>query len=227
MRRTACSLTALCLTLALTLALALPAAALEDTQPPQWQVEGYSSLEEMLYDNYLTEEEYYSEVVAEALLEQQWREGHPEEVAAFDPYEFYDERLGPSPASYHSIFGTAQDYMDICGISEEGFRSEMLMTWIDWQVGEELYQAEVDQIKAAAGGTAGITNVMVNGRCVSFPEIQPELTNLSTMIPLVPVMTYLGAQVSYDADTHTAVVTMGDTTAENACIPRPGACIIK
>ena len=46
------------LTLALACVLAVPAFAYEDTDPPQWEQYGYSSLEDMLRDYGMTEEEY-------------------------------------------------------------------------------------------------------------------------------------------------------------------------
>ena len=96
------TLSCLVLSLALTLSLALPALAYEDTDPPQWEQFGYSSLEEMLRDFGISEEEYYEYWVQPELewerqlqertaLAQAWLDAHPEEAAAFDPYtDYYD-----------------------------------------------------------------------------------------------------------------------------------------
>ena len=55
------------LTLMLIFSAAPPAFAYEDTDPPQWEQYGYSSLEEMLRDYGMTEEEYYEWYAANAL----------------------------------------------------------------------------------------------------------------------------------------------------------------
>ena len=207
MRRMTRSLTALCMTLALTLTLVLPAAALEDTQPPQWQEMGYASLDEMLADWGITEQEYYDLFVADILLDQQWLEEHPEEVSAFDPYEYFE-----NDRSLTSFYNSPQEYMEYHELTEEEFRLAMLDGWVYDQRAAEQAARQMAEEKVLAGGSADGINVMVDGRCIPFPEVRPELTNDRTMVPLAPAMTYLGAQVSYEAGTHTAVVTMGDTT---------------
>ena len=99
------TLSCLVLSLALTLSPALPALAYEDTDPPQWEQFGYSSLEELLRDFGISEEEYYEYWVQPELewerqlqertaLAQAWLDAHPEEAAAFDPYAYYDDHRG-------------------------------------------------------------------------------------------------------------------------------------
>lgn len=204
----------LAITLALTLSLAIPAVAYEDTNPPQWEQWGYASLEELLADFEMTEEEYVEYFVESALeLEQyqkeraqqrqSWLDAHPEEVAAFDPYAYFSSR-------YDYFFGSPQEYMEWNEMTEEAFRQEMLDSWIDEQLYQEDVQRRLIQDKLAAGGFADGINVMVNGVCIPFPDARPELRDGRTMVPLAAAMEYLGAAISYDQASHTTRVSLGE-----------------
>ena len=205
----------LMLTLMLALALAAPAFAYEDTDPPQWEQYGYSSLEEMLSDYGITEDMYYDWFVADALeleayLEEQevrqraWMEAHPDEVAAFDPYAYYEQE-------YQPWYGyTAQDYMEDWGQTEEEFYQEMLSAWVSDMLWQEEARQTLAQAKAARGGAEKGINVMVDGQCIPFPDVRPEVKDGRTMVPMAAALEYLGAEVMYDPLTHTAQASLGE-----------------
>lgn len=133
---------ALCVVMALSLT--LPAFALEDLSPPLWQQFGYSSMEKMLTDWEMTEEEYAAMVADELEYEESlrveeserlaWLEAHADEAAAFDPYAFYEEEFG---ADY-----PAEEYIADAGFTAEQFREDMLAVWMDARMYEE-EQAQV------------------------------------------------------------------------------------
>lgn len=269
MKKKISNLFSLALSLVLTLSLAVPAFAYEDTDPPQWEQLGYSSLEEMLTDCGMTEEEYYdlaAYYVEEEKSQQEWEAAclewlaaHPEEAAAFDQNAYFED-------SYF-WYDSPEEYMEAYGITELEFRQQMLNYWAGEQMEQEKFQNELDafiadhpkeyaafdpyiyfaqeyswyaspeeymkgmdmtqeefrremlsswmydfqymeQQKALYGGMADGLNVMVNGVCIPFPDARPEITNDRTMVPLAAAMEHLGAEVSYDQATHTAVVSM-------------------
>lgn len=131
----------LAITLALTLSLALPALAYQDTDPPQWEEWGYASLEELLADFDMTEEEYYEVLVAPDLNRQNWIDAHPEEVAAFDPYSYFDQK--------YYYYESPEEYMEWNGLDEEGFRQDMLLLWATNQMENESQQRELEEFIAA------------------------------------------------------------------------------
>lgn len=209
----------LAVTLALTLSLALPALAYEDTDPPQWEQWGYASLEELLEDLGITEEEYYEIYAASALdyeayleelerRQQAWLDAHPDEVAAFDPYAYF--------AQEYPWYDSPQEYMQFNELTEEAFRREMLNEWASGQIYLEQARQDKLQEKLDAGGFAEGLNVMVDGVCIPFPDARPELRDGRTMVPLAAAMEYLGAQVSYDQASHTARVSMGELSFTHA-----------
>lgn len=53
------------------------------------------------------------------------------------------------------------------------------------------------------GGTAGKTNVMLNGECIDFGDVWPENHNGRVMAPVRAVLEALGATVDYDLTTRT------------------------
>ena len=145
------TLSCLVLSLALTLSLALPALAYEDTDPPQWEQFGYSSLEEMLRDFGITEEEYYEYWVQPELeweqqlqertaLAQAWLDAHPEEAAAFDPYAYYDDHRGIGDL-FISFADSEGNPLDPLSIPEEEFRQTMLLNWAMQQAEWEAFLA--------------------------------------------------------------------------------------
>ena len=144
MKKKLTKLLAMALCVVMALSLTLPAFALEDLSPPLWQQFGYSSMEEMLTDWEMTEEEYAAMVAdeleyEESLREEEserlaWLEAHADEAAAFDPYAFYEEEFG---ADY-----PAEEYIADAGFTPEQFREDMLAVWMDARMYEE-EQAQV------------------------------------------------------------------------------------
>ena len=202
-------LTSLALSLVLALSLTLPAMAIQDTAPPLWQQFGFDSYEEMLSYGW-TEAEYASMVASELdyqrqqaereLRQQAWADAHPDQVAAFDPHSYFNQEF------YY--YESMQEYISMYDMTEEEFRQEMLDYWL-WDIMYELEMQEQRTLEIiAAGGSAQGINVMFNGNCIPFPDVRPEIANGRTMVPLAASMEFLGAQVSYNQDTHTANVSM-------------------
>ncbi|MEA4933548.1 MAG: copper amine oxidase N-terminal domain-containing protein, partial [Lawsonibacter sp.] len=65
-------------------------------------------------------------------------------------------------------------------------------------------------------------NVMINGTCIPFPTVRPEIKNGRTMVPLAGTLEYLGATVSYDQTNHTASISFGDLSFSHAI----GSCVL-
>lgn len=85
---------------------------------------------------------------------------------------------------------------------------------LDWAALEaELAKAEQ---RAAAlkelGAAAGQINVLLNDKCVAFPDAVPVLKDGRTMVPMRSAVEAMGAVVDYDAATRTASVKMGDVS---------------
>ena len=202
MKKRVSKLMSLTLSLVLILSLAVPAFAYEDTDPPQWEQWGYTSLEEMLADGW-TEDEYYEYAAMMAEFEAAqndaetkllaWINTHPDEVAAFDPYTYF--------AAEYSWYDSAAEYMEWYELTEDEFRQKMLMEWA------ALFSALEEEVTALGGSPTGV-NVMLEGQCIPFPDVTPEITNDRTMVPLAAAMEHLGAEVSYDQTSHTAVVSL-------------------
>lgn len=132
---------------------------------------------------------------------------HPEEYAAFDPYVYFAQ-----DPYYSYAYSTPEEYMSDWGLTEEAFRQEMLEEW-RWYVEEQEAEAEFRaNEKELYGGSRDGINVRINDRCVPFPDVRPELTGGRTMVPLAPVMEYLGAQVSYGRQDHSVSISMDGST---------------
>lgn len=69
-----------------------------------------------------------------------------------------------------------------------------------------------DQALKDKGGVPGRVNVMWQGRCIAFPDAQPEIKNDRTMIPVRTVLESLDATVDYLKDTKGVKITMKDTS---------------
>lgn len=86
----------------------------------------------------------------------------------------------------------------------------------DWAALEaELVKAEAEQRAAALkelGAAAGQINVLLNDKCVAFPDAVPVLKGGRTMVPMRAAVEAMGAVVDYDAATRTASVKMGDVS---------------
>ncbi len=67
---------------------------------------------------------------------------------------------------------------------------------------------------ALVGGTTAATPVAVHldGEPLAFSDAVPQIINQRTFLPYRAVFTALGAEVSYEAQTHTAVAVRGETT---------------
>ena len=81
---------------------------------------------------------------------------------------------------------------------------------LDWAALEaELAKAEAEQRAAALkelGAAAGQINVLLNDKCVAFPDAVPVLKDGRTMVPMRSAVEAMGAVVDYDAATRTASV---------------------
>ena len=86
----------------------------------------------------------------------------------------------------------------------------------DWAALEaELAKAEAEQRAAALkelGAAAGQINILLNDKCVAFPDAVPVLKGGRTMVPMRAAVEAMGAVVDYDAATRTASVKMGDVS---------------
>ena len=218
MKKWTCKLVTLVLTAALTLSLALPVLAYPDTEPPLWQQMGYSSLEELLEEGWLTEEEYAAmaadelawqqEQQEELLRQEAWMKAHQEEVAVFDADAYFQESF----ALWADEGYTPQMYMETWEISREEFEAEMLEYWVYDMILREEEQAFMAQEKTELGGSPEGINLMVDGACVPFPDVTPEAKFNRTMVPLAPVMEYLGAQVTYLPGENGVEITLDEVT---------------
>lgn len=218
MKKWTCKLVTLVLTAALTLSLALPVSAYPDTEPPLWQQMGYSSLEELLEEGWLTEEEYAAMAADELAWQQEqqeqfarqeaWMKAHQEEVAAFDADAYFRESF----ALWAGEDYTPQMYMEEWGLSREEFESEMLDDWVYTMMMQEEEQASMAQEKTELGGSPEGINLMVDGACVPFPDVTPEAKYNRTMVPLAPAMEYLGAQVTYLPGENGVEITLDEVT---------------
>ncbi|MGE4276223.1 MAG: copper amine oxidase N-terminal domain-containing protein [Lawsonibacter sp.] len=207
----------LALSLALTLSLTLPALAYEDTNPPLWEQWGYSSREEMLNDGW-SEEEYSEMVESQQAWEaeqeawetrcQVWINAHPAEVADFDPYAYFE--------SEYSYYDSPEEYMEWNELTEPEFRQTMLESWVSDMLYLEDQREAMAQEKLAVGGYTDGINVMVNGTCIPFSSVRPEIQNDRTMVPIADVFAYLGATVSYDQINHAVTVSFGDFSISHA-----------
>ncbi|MGE4353029.1 MAG: copper amine oxidase N-terminal domain-containing protein [Oscillospiraceae bacterium] len=144
---------------ALLIGVTLPASAAqaEDFEPPLWSEYGYSSLEEMLTDWNITEDEYDTYVDEQ----REWQEREDWTDAQWDDY-------------FKSQFAEEKEKLGL------------------------IYDV----------------NVMMNNTPLTFTDAVPEIVNSRVMVPLRAIMENLGAEVSYDAESKTALITAGDKTLE-------------
>lgn len=66
--------------------------------------------------------------------------------------------------------------------------------------------ARIKKDLLSRGGTAGIINVMVDGKCLKFADVRPRNIKGCVMVPARATLEALGAAVSYDGGTLTAVL---------------------
>lgn len=65
-----------------------------------------------------------------------------------------------------------------------------------------------ESIVTASGGREGEINVMLNGSCIDFADVWPEMRGGRTMAPVRAILEALGATVEYDLATHTVTATL-------------------
>ena len=171
----------------------------------------YGSPEIYMLELGLGEDGFRQQMLLNWAMEQaEWEafiSAHPEEYAAFDPYAYFAQ-----DPYYSYAYDTPEEYMSDWGLTEEAFRQEMLGEWmwyIEEQEAEEEFRANEKELY---GGSRDGINVRINDRCVPFPDVRPELTGGRTMVPLAPVMEYLGAQVSYSQQDHSVSISMDGRT---------------
>ena len=98
-------------------------------------------------------------------------------------------------------------------------------------VGEEVFEEDTDSVTDEAnevyeettsntdlnnynnGATDGKIKVYVNGRRILF-DAEPMLVNSRTMVPVRAIFEALGATVTWDNNTRTAIGVLGDTTVK-------------
>ena len=219
MKKWTCKLVTLVLTAALSLSLAFPVLAYPDTEPPLWQQMGYSSLEELLEEGWLTEEEYAAmaadelawqqEQQEELLRQETWIKDHPNEVAAFDADAYFQESYAPWMGEDY----TPQMYMEEWGMSREEFEAEMLGYWVYDMVLLEEERASMAQEKTELGRVPG-GHQPDGGRSLrSLPRCDPgSQSSTAPMVPLAPAMEYLGAQVTYLPGENGVEITLDEVT---------------
>ena len=189
----------LLLALALCIALACPAlAAYEDTEPPMWQQWGYGSLEELLADWEMTEEEYYEMIEWDVAEQKEWPAWREAYLAAHP--DFAETAMAKDAEDpVWAVFGDESLEEFMAWYAEEGQTyADVVVDWylmdIFW---DEWYAAAVLREREAMGGPAEGVGVMWMDKYVQFPDVQPEITNDRTMIPIRAFMEFTGAVVDY------------------------------
>ncbi len=129
-------LLALVLTLAMSCTLFAPALAYQDTDPPLWKERGYTSLEDMLERQYMTEDEY-GEQAQEAADAAAWKDAYwAAHSAEFDADGWFTARYG----SYYA----KKDYMYYFDLyTEADFQENMREDWLSEQYWTGMIQEKV------------------------------------------------------------------------------------
>lgn len=189
MKKTMKTMLSLALVLTLTLSLTLPVTAARAAEP----ADTLAALEDLLYhyDYELTFEERAA-----------WKNAHAAELAAFDADAYFQAQF--------PYYDSKEEFLELWEIDEAGFRAAMLEEYVDTQLMEEREERNIAELKTAMGGYADGVNVMINGKCVTFPDVWPEGKSGRIMVPLAAAMEHLGAEVVYDAANGAAVVSLGD-----------------
>lgn len=196
----------LLLIVALALSLTVPALAYEDTDPPQWEQWGFSSLEECVEYLYGGDTAAYYEEIAYTVEFEKWKAEHAGLAASFDADAYWSENY------WGGDYGQSkEDFMLMMGFTEEDFRDYLLEDYLYglWWAEQEA-QAVVEE-KQALGGVPGEIGVMLNGEYLSF-DAQPELRDGRTMVPCRQVMEALGASVGYEDGKAVCRLTDGTVT---------------
>lgn len=163
----------------------------------------YDSIEKYMEGRGLTREEFEADmrgqwVQVQINAEQREQEmarflvEYPEECAAFDPSAYFMD-------SSKYYYDSPQEYIQLREMTQEEFYREMFLEWM------KDFQSMV-HIKETFGGSAHGINVMVDGQCVPFPDVRPELTEGRTMVPVTFFAQQLGYDVYWDSNYRTAVL---------------------
>lgn len=163
-------------------------------------------------------DDYYDPDYAEWCKEY-WAEtcaDYPEETALF--LTEVEDWFSSSYRIY--LYGS---YEDFCAnhVNMEDVYTDLF--W-EWQSYHEAEQAKRDFI-TSHGGVPGQINVMVDGKCVKFPDAAPEVAEGRTMVPVRAITEALGGEVDYGfagqegavrllVDKYTIQFTIGGTTAQ-------------
>lgn len=171
----------------------------------------------------LSESEFYQQMLHEWACGQSAAEArqqeveafvaaHPEAYAAFDPYVHYIQTHGDDdPWAYMGRFE----------LTEEEFYWEMLD---DWAARVQMRESVLAREKEAAGGSRDGINVMVNGRCILFPDVKPEVRDGRTMVPAALAMEYLGARVACQPHDSAVLISRGEKSIRHKIGSRELIC---
>lgn len=133
------------------------------------------------YANYYFQEEYDA---GYALGQSQALEDYGTGSNREDAYDYPDDTAFETDAEYFFAVGRYEGYWAMDG----------QLWYADWQA---MYQEERNDEIKAAGGTVGQINVMLNGRCIAFPDAVPEFQNERTMVPVRAICEAMGASVEF------------------------------
>lgn len=109
--------------------------------------------------------------------------------------------------------GETYDEGYACGYVD-GFWEGYMDAW-DY---DAYWQQQMDQEKEDLGGSAQGINVMIDGKCVTFPDVKPELVGGRILVPFRAFFESQGAQVRFeskDDSAPTAVAVLNGRTYRN------------
>lgn len=200
---------ALLLALALLCALTVPALAAGTTYEDfladfdRWWAESYPGMtveefgQDYMQGMYPTEEELMQalyELWRFELWQQDYFASHPgvwEELRS-NAYSYFD-----SHPYYGTLYDSAQDYMEQFGLIEDQFRDRMASMQLSRLYNDYAIQQMLDDFITEHGGVPGQLNVMVNGKCLSFPAQRPAyMQGGVTYVDAATLSQALGADVA-------------------------------
>ena len=170
------------------------ALAFEDMNPPLWEREGFSSLEEYLQYYYISEEQYAQWVENE----RPYYDWLDEYIAQHPDYE--QEALDAEMWKLFGIESEEEFRMIFSHLSDEEINELLINEYLFDIYYKEMMAREKAETRISMGGTAEGLGVMFMGEYVKFPDAQPEIRNDRTMVPVRAVMELIGAEVEYDDD---------------------------
>ena len=111
----------------------------------------------------------------------------------------YEYEYLPPDMPFWKVYSGWYDSLDEFLIRENLSMEEYLQLEAAWsKYRERLSQRLVEEL-VELGGTAGITNVMINGEFIKFGSAVPELIDGVTYVPARPFFEKLGAAVSFNS----------------------------